>query len=72
MEDKDKDYLSFNHNRWCDLLSTREAKYNRKRSAAQIKRLTSSKAAPANFDINATAKVTHKNKESTGVLPPNK
>ena len=46
-----------------------EEKDNRNRAADQIKRLSASKAAPANYDSNASAKVTHKNEERTGVLP---
>ena len=35
MEDKDKYYWSMPHKYWCDLMSTMEGKYNRKRDMAQ-------------------------------------
>ena len=41
MEDKDNDYNSLKYEEWYDLLSTLEAKYNRKISAYQIKILAS-------------------------------
>ena len=65
IEDKDKDYHSFPHKEWCDLLSTMEAKDNRKRTTDQIKILAASKAVPANYFSNVSAKVTLKNKAST-------
>ena len=66
--DKDKDYSSLPHTEWCDLLYTMEEKYNPKQEADQIKILAASKAAPANFYSDASAKVPQKKKESNGVL----
>ena len=45
------------------------AKYNRKRAAAQIRRLAASKAVPDDYDRDAYAKVTRNNKARIGVLP---
>ena len=60
------------HKKWCDLLSTTEAKNNRKKDAAQIKKLAVSKAAPVNSDSDTSAKVAYKNKASNGVLTTRK
>ena len=57
------------HEEWCDLMSTMEAKYTRKRSVSQIKILVAYKVAPDNSGSNKSAMVPHKNKVSTGVLP---
>ena len=53
MEETDRGYLSLPHEKWCDLLSTLEAKDNRKSATYQIKRLASPKAAPAS-DIDGS------------------
>ena len=58
-----------NHEEWCKLFSTMEAKYNRKKYVDQIKRLGASKAVPESFDSNKYSKVTCNNKEITGFLP---
>ena len=71
-KEKDKDYCSFSHKYWGDLLSTTEAKDNRKQAAAQIKRLAVSKAALENYDSNTSGKVLHKKKARTSVLPDRK
>ena len=52
INDKIQEYFSITHKEWCDLLSTVEAKDNRKRAAAQIKRLAAYKAEPENSDSN--------------------
>ena len=45
-----------------------EVKDNRKRAAAQIKRLETSKAELINYDRNNSKRVTHKNNTRTAVL----
>ena len=60
------------HEEWYDLLSTMEAKCNRKISADQIKRLAASKSAPANSDIYAPARGTRKKKARNGVVTVHK
>ena len=69
MEYKDKEYCSLTQKYWRDLLSTMEAKENRNRTAAQIKRLSASKTALDDYDSNASANVPHKKKVMTGILP---
>ena len=49
-----------------------EEKYNQKQAAAQIKILAASKAAPANFYSDASAKFPRKNKARNGVLTSRK
>ena len=62
MEDKHEDYHTITHEEWCYLLYTTEVKGNKKRAAAYIKRLSTYKAAPINYDINNSVKVPLKNK----------
>ena len=69
MEDKHEDYCSIPHEYWYEILFDVEVTDNRKRSAAQIKRLETSKATPVNSDSNDSIKVPCKKKFSTGVLP---
>ena len=69
MEDKYKDYFSLPHEEWRDLLSNMKEKDNRKQATSQIKRLTTSKVAPANSDNNASTKVPFKKKARTGFQP---
>ena len=52
LEDTHEEYLSITHEYLCDFLSTIEVKDNSKSSVSQIKRLTTSKAAPVNSDSN--------------------
>ena len=49
-----------------------EVRYNSKISAAQIKTLATSKAAPVNSDRNASVKLLQNKKSITGVLPVRK
>ena len=45
MDDRQEDYHSLTHEGWCYLLSTIEVKEDRKRSATQIKKIASARAA---------------------------
>ena len=72
LEDNNEDYQSILDEEWCLLLSTIEVKENWKSYAVHIKRLSSSKKAPVNSDINESVMVTRKKKASTGVLPNHK
>ena len=69
MEYKEKDIFSLTHKYWYDLVFNLEAKYNRKRSEAQIKRLAPSKADLAASDSDEIPRFTCKNKDRNGVLP---
>ena len=69
LDDKGKDYCSIPHEENFHLLSTMEAKDNRKRAAAQIKILAASKSAPANYDRDTSSRMTRNNKSRTDVLP---
>ena len=69
LEDIQEDYRSIIHEEWCDPLSTMEVKDNRKRSAAHINRLGTSKAAPNNYDSNKFFRVMCNKRAKTGVLP---
>ena len=68
LDEKYKDYHSAPHEEWHDFLSTMEEKYNINRAAAEIKRLAASKSAPANYDIDTSAKILYKKKIITDVL----
>ena len=72
LEEKSWYYCSVPHKDWSDLLYTMEAKDNRKRATYEIKILAASKAAPANYDSDMSARVPHKKKEMNGVLPAHK
>ena len=69
MDVRDVDFCSLPHKEMCDLLSTLEDKDNRKRSAAQIKRLDTQKVLVVDVGSDATTKVPHKKKTRTGVFP---
>ena len=71
MEDNQKYYRSLNHKDWCDLMSTIEVKYNRKRAATQIKKIDSDRAA-SHSDSDGSVRIPNKKKASTGVLCNNK
>ena len=68
-EDIYEDYNAVPHKVYCALLSTVEAKDNRKRSPAQIKRLAASKAATENYDSDTYERVMRKKQARNGVLP---
>ena len=68
LEDNHEDYCSILHEKWCDLLSTIEVKYNRKRYATQIKRLATSKTASC-YDRNISIRVPHKKRVRKRYLP---
>ena len=65
-----EDYRSLTYEYWCDLLSTIKLKYERERSSAQIKKITSARAASLS-DSNDSIRNPRKNKASTGVLCSN-
>ena len=65
---KKRDYCFMSNEKWCNLLSKMEAKYNRKKAANEIKITAASKAAPANSDSDTSAKVPRKNKARTGFM----
>ena len=69
LEDKKEDYSSILNEDLCGILSTTEVKDNRERDVAQIKRISTSKAAPVNYYGNGTIRVICKNKDRTSVLP---
>ena len=50
LEDNHKDYRYISHKEGCDLLSTIEVKKNKKKSAAQIKRLATSRESFVNYN----------------------
>ena len=56
----------------CNILSTLEGKYNRKRVDSQIKRLTSQKAVANYSDSDTSPRVLWNNKSRTGMLPARK
>ena len=72
LDNKYKYYFSVPHKKWSDLMSTMEAKYNRKRSVDETKILSASKSNSANSGSNKSAKVTHHRKDNTGFLPDRK
>ena len=49
-----------------------EVKDNRKRELAHIKRLSTSKTAPDNYDSNESVRVPRKERARTGVVPSRK
>ena len=49
-----------------------EVKYNRKSDASHIKIFATSKAAPINYDSNASIRVPYKKNTSTGALTSQK
>ena len=73
LEDHQKDYRSLTYEYWCNLLSTIDIKYNRKREATQIKNISSTRAASLS-DINGCVRIHRKNKSilGAGVLRSNK
>ena len=69
LEDNHEDYFLITGEEWCDLISTIEVKENRRSSAAQIKRLATSKAELVNSGSDESVTVMHKKRVRTGVLP---
>ena len=65
MEDKQETYSSFSHQDWYELLSTIEAKDNRKRAATKIKNIASSRADSLS-DSNYSLRIPRKKKARTG------
>ena len=71
MDDHPEDYCSLTYKDWCDLLPTIEVKYERKRTAAQINKITYARAATLS-DRNESASIPRKKKARTGVLHSNR
>ena len=59
------------HEYLCDLLSTIEAKYEKKRSEIQINKIDSDRVSSI-FDSNKSVSITRKKKSRTGVLLSNR
>ena len=68
LDDHQEEYCSLTHEYWCDLLSKNEVKYNRKRTATQIKNIVSDRAA-SNSDSNRSVKIPRKKKSRTDFFP---
>ena len=66
MDDHPEDYSSLTYEYWCDLLSTIEVKYGRKRAAVNIKKIDSDRAASLS-DSNEYVRITRRKKAKTGV-----
>ena len=71
LDDYPEDYCSLNYEYRCNLLSTIEFKYERKRVSAQINKIDSARAASI-YDINEYVRIPRKKKARTGVLHSNK
>ena len=71
LDEHPEDYHSLNFEDFCDLLSTIEVKDERKRAAAHIKKIASSREASLS-DIDKSARNQRKKKARTGVLCSNK
>ena len=70
LEDNQEDYRSLTIEYWCDLLSTVEVKYNKKRAATQIKKIKTFRAT-SHSDNNESIKVLCMKKDRTGFLCKN-
>ena len=70
LEDNQEDYFSLTSEDWCDLLSTIEFKYNKKRAATQIKKNKTSRST-SHYESNEYIKVSCIKKSRTGVLRKN-
>ena len=68
LEDNSEEYFHVPHKEWWDLLSTMKLKCNSRIYAAQIKRLSTSKAVPVNYESDESIKLPRKKKKITGVL----
>ena len=71
LDDHPEDYRYLTYKYWCDLLSTIEVKYERKRPATQIKKINSDRSASLS-DSDESVKIPRKKKANTGVLLSNK
>ena len=66
MDDHPEEYRSLTYEDWCDLLSTIEVKYERKRAAGHIKKIDSARAASLS-NSNESMRVMHRKKAKTDV-----
>ena len=66
-EDNQEGYRSLTSGYLCDLLSTIEVKYNKKRAATQINKIKTLRAT-SHYDSNESIKVPCMKKYRTGVL----
>ena len=71
LEDHLEDYHSLTYEYWCDLLSTNEVRYERKREATQINNIDSNIAASLS-DSNDSSRIQRKKKSRTDILRTNK
>ena len=66
LDDHPEEYCSLTYEYWCDLLSTIEVKYERKREAGHIKKIASDREASLS-DSDKSVRVPRRNKSKTGV-----
>ena len=71
LEDHPEKYCSFTYEYWCDLLSTIEVKYERKRAVAHIKNIASAIEASL-YDRDKSVMIPRKKKASNSFLCPQK
>ena len=71
LDDHPKDYRSLTYEDWCNLLSTIKVKYERKRSAVHIKKISSSRSASLS-DSNESVRIPRRKKVKNGVSNSNK
>ena len=61
-----EDYCSLTYEDWCELMSTIEVKYERKREACQIKKISSTRAASLS-NSDESVRIPRRKKAKTGV-----
>ena len=66
MDDQPENYSSLTFEYWCELLSTIEVKYESKRAAVHISKISSSRAAFI-YDSDESMRITMMEKAKTGV-----
>ena len=71
LDDRTEDYCSITYEDWCELLSTIDVKYERKRSVVHINKMASTRSA-YKYDSDYSASIPRRRKAKTGVLRSNK
>ena len=71
LDDHLEDYCSLTYEDWCDLLSTSEVKYERKRAELHIKKIAFARSASVSNN-NKYVRITRRKKAKTGVLSSKK
>ena len=66
-----EEYCYLTYKDWCELLSTIDVKYERKRAAVRIKKIASAREASL-YDNDKSVRIPRNNKDRTGVLIYNK